>query len=136
MMTHVAWKGTLPVCELSARSEYASLSIHPELRVDGDLRSSLQALGDQKQQGFPVDEIKSLRRDILTYFKRPGQARLAVPLVIINDQALGTMKSRQKSRGMPDYGLDLAPVDFAAIARACGLNGVTVDNPEALEKEL
>ena len=37
---------------------------------------------------------------------------------------------------MPDYGLDLAPVDFAAIARACGLNGVTVDNPEALEKEL
>ena len=230
MMTHVAWNVNLPVCELSARSEYAALSVHPELRVDGELRSSLRAMGDLNQQGFPLEEIQALRRDILFYFKRPGQARLAaqdvieivrrilppegilfsetgafvcmlehiwsvehpgtyygtsggrtmglmlpailgarlaeqkrpmvgigadgsllmrlgelevlkrsgvaVPLVILNDQALGTMKSRQKSRGMPDYGLDFSPVDFAAIARACGLQGVQVDRPEALEKEL
>ena len=32
-----------------------------------------------------------------------ARARVAVPLIIINDQALGTMKSRQKSRGMPEY---------------------------------
>ena len=230
MMTHIPWKAALPVCELSARSDYASLSIQPELRIDGDLRSSLQAMGDLKQPGFPVEEIQSLRRDILFYFKRPGQARLAaqdvieivrrvlppegilfsetgvfvcmlehlwpverpgtfygtsggrtmglmlpailgarlaeqkrpmvgigadgsllmrlgelevfkrsgvaIPLVILNDQALGTMKSRQKSRGMPDYRLDFTPVDFAAVARACGLRGVRVDDPAALEKEL
>ncbi len=187
-------------------------------------------MGDLKQQGFPVEEIQLLRRDILLYFKRPGQARLAaqdvieivrrvlppegilfsetgaficmlehlwpverpdtyygtsggrtmglmlpailgarlaerkrpmigigadgsllmrlgelevfrrtgvvVPLVILNDQALGTMKSRQKSRGMPDYGLDFSTVDFAAIARACGLHGVHVEDPDTLEKEL
>ena len=230
MMTHVPWKTNLPVCEFSTRSEYAPLSVHPELRIDGDLKKALRAMGDLKQQGFPVEEIQSLRRDILLYFKRPGQAHLAaqdvieivrrvlppegilfsetgaficmlehlwpverpgtyygtsggrtmglmmpailgarlaerkrpmigigadgsllmrlgelevfkrtgavVPLVILNDQALGTMKSRQKSRGMPDYGLDLSTVDFAAIARACGLHGVHVEDPNTLEKEL
>jgi len=59
-----------------------------------------------------------------------------VPLVIINDQSLGTMKSRQKSRGMPEYGLDLHGVDFAAIATACGLYGATVDTPEQFEQAL
>jgi thiamine pyrophosphate-dependent acetolactate synthase large subunit-like protein len=46
------------------------------------------------------------------------------------------MKTRQIFRGMPDYGFDFSPVDSAAIARACGLLGVCVDHPDALEKEL
>jgi len=37
---------------------------------------------------------------------------------------------------MPDHGLDLHPVDFAAVAVACGLRGVTVETPDAFEKEL
>jgi thiamine pyrophosphate-dependent acetolactate synthase large subunit-like protein len=57
-------------------------------------------------------------------------------LVVMNDRALGTMKSRQRSRGLPDYGLDLQDVDLAAAARACGLLGVTVDTPEAFRQEL
>jgi len=59
-----------------------------------------------------------------------------MPLVIINDQALGTMKSRQKSRGMVDHGLDLQPVNFARIAQAVGLNGMVVDSPEQFETAL
>ena len=65
-----------------------------------------------------------------------ARARVAVPLIIINDQALGTMKSRQKSRGMPEYALDFHSVDFAGIAAACGLRGVTVSTPEQFESEL
>ena len=65
-----------------------------------------------------------------------ARARVAVPLIIINDQALGTMKSRQKSRGMPEYALDFHSVDFAGIATACGLRGVTVSTPERFESEL
>lgn len=83
--------------------------------------------------GIGADGSLLMRLGELEVIKRSG---VAVPLVILNDQALGTMKSRQKSRGMPDYGLDFSPVDFAAIARACGLQGVQVDRPEALEKEL
>jgi pyruvate dehydrogenase (quinone) len=65
-----------------------------------------------------------------------ARTRAAVPLVIINDRALGTMKSRQKSRGLPDYGLDLHDVDFAQAARACGLKGATVRTPEELKSAL
>jgi acetolactate synthase-1/2/3 large subunit len=74
-----------------------------------------------------------MRLGELESFARTG---VSLPLVIINDQALGTMKSRQRSRGMTDYGLDFRPVDFVAVARACGLHGATVDRPEAFEKEL
>ena len=70
---------------------------------------------------------------VVEVFARTGAA---APLIIINDRSLGTMKSRQKSRGMPEYGLDLHPVAFADVARACGLRGATVDTPEAFEAEL
>ena len=72
-----------------------------------------------------------MRLGELEVFARTG---VSVPLVIINDQALGTMKARQKSRAMPDYALDLQTVDFASVARACGLRGVTVEAPEQFEQ--
>ena len=56
--------------------------------------------------------------------------------MIVNDQALGTMKSRQKARGMAEYELDLHSVDLAATARAGGLEGVVAQTPEELEKAL
>jgi len=34
------------------------------------------------------------------------------------------------SLGNPEYGCDLAPIDFAAFARACGGTGLTIDKPE------
>ena len=74
-----------------------------------------------------------MRLGELETFARTG---IAVPLIIINDQALGTMKSRQKSRGMPEYGLNFHAIDFAGIATACGLRGVTVSTPEQFESEL
>ena len=65
-----------------------------------------------------------------------ARMNVAMPLVIVNDRALGTMKSRQVSRGLPKFGLDLTPVDFAAIGRASGLNGVIVNTPEEFETAL
>ena len=83
--------------------------------------------------GIGGDGSLLMRLGELETFARAG---VAVPLVIINDQALGTMKSRQKSRGMPEYALDFHSVDFAGIATACGLRGVTVTTPEQFENEL
>ena len=83
--------------------------------------------------GLGADGSLLMRLGELEVFARTG---VAVPLIIINDQALGTMKSRQKSRDMPEYGLDLHAVDFASIATACGLRGVTVDTPEQFGQEL
>ncbi len=91
------------------------------------------ATPDRPMIGLGADGSLLMRLGELEAFARTG---VAMPLVIINDRALGTMKSRQKSRGMPDYGLDLHDVGFAQVARACGLNGVTAETPEQLEKAL
>lgn len=88
---------------------------------------------DMLAVGIGGDGSLLMRLGELETFARAG---VAVPLIIINDQALGTMKSRQKSRGMPEYALDFHAVDFAGIATACGLRGVTVSTPEGFEREL
>lgn len=83
--------------------------------------------------GIGADGSTLMRLGELETFARTG---VAMPLIIINDHALGTMKSRQKSRGMVDFGLDLQPVNFAQIAQAVGLNGVVVDAPDQFETAL
>ena len=88
---------------------------------------------DMLAVGIGGDGSLLMRLGELETFARAG---VAVPLIIINDQALGTMKSRQKSREMPEYALDFHSVDFAGIATACGLRGVTVNTPEQFESEL
>ena len=88
---------------------------------------------DMLAAGIGGDGSLLMRLGELETFARSG---VAVPLIIINDQALGTMKSRQKSRVMPEYALDFHAVDFAGIATACGLRGVTVSTPEQFESEL
>jgi thiamine pyrophosphate-dependent acetolactate synthase large subunit-like protein len=91
------------------------------------------ANADRPVVGLGADGSLLMRLGELEVIARTG---LAVPLVIVNDQALGTMKSRQHSRGLPDFGLDLHDVDFSLVARACGLRGVTVSTPEEFRREL
>jgi pyruvate dehydrogenase (quinone) len=38
--------------------------------------------------------------------------------------------------GTPQYGVALEPIDFAAVARACGAGGFTVDSPTQLPSVL
>jgi pyruvate dehydrogenase (quinone) len=92
-------------------------------------------MADRKKPmiGLGADGSLLMRLGELEVFARAG---IAMPLVIINDRALGTMKARQKSRGFPDYGLDFHAVDFAAIAKACGLQGVIAETPEAFRTAL
>ena len=69
-------------------------------------------------------------------FETIKRSNLKWPIIIINDAALGTMKYRQGFRGYDDYGLDLEMVDFAGVAKSCGLNGETAYNPEDFRKVL
>ena len=77
--------------------------------------------------GLGGDGSALMRLGELEAFARTGAA---VPLVIVNDQAYGTIRARQRARGFPAYSLDLQPVDYAQVARACGLQGVTVSDPD------
>jgi pyruvate dehydrogenase (quinone) len=57
--------------------------------------------------------------------------RLPVKVVIVKNNTLGQIKWEQMVfLGNPEYGCELHPIDFAAVARACGGTGFTVDDPE------
>ena len=62
----------------------------------------------------------------------------ARPIVICFDnERYGTIRMHQQRRPNAEpLGTDLGPVDFAAIARACGARGVKVDTDDAFEPAL
>jgi pyruvate dehydrogenase (quinone) len=66
---------------------------------------------------------------------------LPVKVVVIKNNSLGQIKWEQMVfLGNPEFGCELQPIDFAAIARACGGKGYTIDDParcgETLEQAL
>jgi pyruvate dehydrogenase (quinone)/pyruvate oxidase len=57
--------------------------------------------------------------------------RLPVKVVVVKNDTLGQIKWEQMVfLGNPEYGCDLHPIDFAAVAAACGATGLTIEDPE------
>jgi pyruvate dehydrogenase (quinone) len=55
---------------------------------------------------------------------------LNVKIVVIKNNALGQIKWEQMVfLGNPEYVCDLQPIDFAMVARGCGVQGFSVDDP-------
>jgi pyruvate dehydrogenase (quinone) len=55
---------------------------------------------------------------------------LPVKVVIVKNNTLGQIKWEQMVfLGNPEYGCELHPIDFAAVARACGGTGFTIEDP-------
>ncbi|MEX2492450.1 MAG: thiamine pyrophosphate-dependent enzyme [Nitrospirales bacterium] len=56
---------------------------------------------------------------------------LPVKVVVIKNNTLGQIKWEQMVfLGNPEYGCELHPIDFAAVAHACGGTGLTIEDPE------
>lgn len=56
--------------------------------------------------------------------------RLPVKVIVIKNDVLGMIKWEQVAfEGNPQYGVQLQPIDFAAYAEACGVRGLTVEDP-------
>jgi len=56
--------------------------------------------------------------------------QMPVKIFIVKNNSLGQIKWEQLVfLGNPEFGCDLHPIDFAAIARACGGTGFTIDDP-------
>ena len=56
--------------------------------------------------------------------------QLPIKVIIIRNDTLGMIKWEQMVfLGNPEYGCELQPIDFAAVARACGATGLRVDDP-------
>jgi pyruvate dehydrogenase (quinone) len=63
--------------------------------------------------------------------------KLPVKVVVFKNNTLGQIKWEQMVfEGNPEFGVDLQPIDFAAVARACGAGGFTVDDPAKVEEVL
>jgi acetolactate synthase-1/2/3 large subunit len=60
-----------------------------------------------------------------------------VVVVLFDNERYGTIRMWQESRGTGvGVGTELGPVDFAAIARACGARGVKVEKDNEFEPAL
>jgi acetolactate synthase I/II/III large subunit len=60
---------------------------------------------------------------------------LPVIVVALVDKALGLIALKQRQLGLPRIGVDIGETDFAAVARAMGGHGATIDDRETLARE-
>jgi pyruvate dehydrogenase (quinone) len=66
-----------------------------------------------------------------------AQHDLPVKVVVMRNDVLGLIKWEQMAfLGNPQYGVELAPVDFVKVAEACGLRGVRIEDPERVGDQL
>jgi pyruvate dehydrogenase (quinone)/pyruvate oxidase len=55
---------------------------------------------------------------------------LNVRIVVVKNNSLGQIKWEQMAfLGNPEFGCELQPIDFAAVARACGVKGFSIPDP-------
>ncbi len=65
-----------------------------------------------------------------------AHAPAPVVVVVFNNGKLAAIKYEQEVMGWPEHESELCNGDFASYARACGVNGVRVTNPEQLAPAL
>jgi pyruvate dehydrogenase (quinone)/pyruvate oxidase len=66
-----------------------------------------------------------------------AQHGLPVKVVVMRNDVLGLIKWEQMAfLGNPQYGVELAPVDFVKVAEACGLQGVRIEDPSRVGDQL
>src|SRR5436190_16511933 len=55
---------------------------------------------------------------------------LNVKVIVVKNNSLGQIKWEQMAfLGNPEFGCELQPIDFAAVAKACGVKGFSVSDP-------
>jgi len=58
--------------------------------------------------------------------------QLNVKVIVIRNNTLGQIKWEQMVfLGNPEYGVELQPIDFEGVAKACGMPGYTIKNAES-----
>ncbi len=94
------------------------------------------------QVAYPDRQVVALTGDgsltmIMGDLVTLAQHNLPVKVVVMRNDVLGLIKWEQMAfLGNPQYGVELAPVDFVKVAEACGLRGVRIEDPAAVGDEL
>jgi pyruvate dehydrogenase (quinone) len=61
---------------------------------------------------------------------------LPVKIVVFNNSSLDMVKGETLVDGLPDYGTDHTPVNYAAIAQATGIHSVRIEQPAEVRSPL
>ena len=61
------------------------------------------------------------------------QYKLPVKIVVFNNRSLGMVKLEMEVAGLPDWQTDMDNPDFALVAKAMGMEGFTVNDPENVQ---
>jgi pyruvate dehydrogenase (quinone)/pyruvate oxidase len=74
---------------------------------------------------------------LMAEFATAVKYQLPVKVVVVKNSTLGQIKWEQMVfLGNPEYGVELQPINFAAVARACGGAGFTVEDPADCERSV
>lgn len=65
-----------------------------------------------------------------------AQYKLPTKLVVFNNRSLGMVKLEMEVAGLPDWQTDMYNPDFAAVAKAMGMESFTVSEPDKVEETL
>jgi pyruvate dehydrogenase (quinone) len=65
-----------------------------------------------------------------------AQYKLPIKIVVFNNHSLGMVKLEMEVAGLPDWQTDMFNPDFAMVAQAMGMKGVTVTDPENARQAL
>ncbi len=94
------------------------------------------------QTAYPDRQVVALTGDgsltmMMGELATLAQHELPVKVVVMRNDVLGLIKWEQMAfLGNPQYGVELAPVDFVKVAEACGLRGVRIDDPATAGNQL
>jgi pyruvate dehydrogenase (quinone) len=61
------------------------------------------------------------------------QYNLPIKIVVFNNRSLGMVKLEMEVAGLPDWQTDMVNPDFAGVAKAMGIKGVTVNDPDDVD---
>jgi pyruvate dehydrogenase (quinone) len=91
------------------------------------------------QTAFPGRQVISLSGDggftmLMGDFLSLAQLGLPVKVVVFNNSALGFIEIEQKSTGFLDFGTEFKNPNFAAMAEACGVRGIRLEDPADVDK--
>jgi pyruvate dehydrogenase (quinone) len=64
------------------------------------------------------------------------QYKLPVKIIVFNNQSLGMVKLEMEVAGLPDWQTDMYNPDFAQVAQAMGIKGITVNEPGRVRQAL
>ncbi len=65
-----------------------------------------------------------------------AQYQLPIKIIVFNNRSLGMVKLEMEVAGLPDWQTDMVNPDFAMVAQAMGIKGMTVKDPDDVEQAL